>query len=79
MKCGNNRGTGNNHEEYDHDGMTRHQLPRLSIFYGEQWKGEINIQTWKYERDYLVVENKYTEDTILMAIRRSAKSEVANI
>ena len=64
----------------DYDGGTsRHQHPRLSIFYGEDGKGEVGFQTWKYEILCLQEEKKYPEDQILLAIRRSAKGEAANI
>ena len=66
----------------DHDkdgGAIRHQLQRLSIFYGEDGKGEVGFQTWKYEILCLQEEKKYPEDQILLAIRRSAKGEAANI
>lgn len=57
----------------------KHQLPRLSIFFGEEGKGEVGFQTWKYEIECILQEHKYEEDQILMAIRRSAKGEAANI
>ena len=66
-------------KDYDKDGAVRHQLPRLSIFYGEDGKGEVGFQTWKYEILCLQEEKKYPEDQILLAIRRSAKGEAANI
>ena len=66
-------------KEYEKDGTERRQLPRLSIFYGEDGKGEGTYQTWKYEIQCLQTEKKYPEDQILMAIRRSAKGEAANI
>lgn len=66
-------------KDYDKDGTVRHQLPRLSIFYGEDGKGEVGFQTWKYEILCLQEEKKYPEDQVLLAIRRSAKGEAANI
>ena len=36
-------------KEYDKDGTERRQFSRLSIFYGEDGKGEVTYQTWKYE------------------------------
>lgn len=36
-------------KDYDHEGIERRQLPRLSIFYGEMDKGEVTYLTWKYE------------------------------
>ena len=66
-------------KDYEKDGSDRRQFPRLSIFFGEAGKGEVTCQTWKYEIQCLQTEKKYPEDQILMAIRRSAKGEAANI
>lgn len=64
---------------YSKDGGERRQLPRLSIFFGEDGRGEVGYQTWKYEIECLRAEKKYPEDQILLAIRRAAKGEAANI
>ena len=48
-------------------------------FFGEDGKGEVTYQTWKYEIECLKQEKKYPEDQILLAIRRAAKGEAANI
>ncbi|MCG7879679.1 MAG: hypothetical protein JAY75_19795 [Candidatus Thiodiazotropha taylori] len=65
---------------YDHDLVTdKRTIPRVSIFFGEEGKGEVGFQTWKYEIQCLLHEGKYPEDQLLMAIRRSAKGEAANI
>ena len=66
-------------KDYEKDGTDRRQFPRLSIFYGEEGKGEVGYQTWKYEIECLQQEKKYPEDQILLTIRRSAKGEAANI
>ena len=66
-------------KDYENDGTDRRQLPRLSIFYGEECKGEVGYQTWKYDIECLQQEKKYQEDQLLMAIRRSTKGEAANI
>ena len=66
-------------KDYDKEGTERRQLPRLSIFFGEDGKGEVSYQTWKYEIECLKEEKKYPEDQILVAIRRAAKGEAANI
>lgn len=67
-------------KDYDKESHTeKRQLPRLSIFFGEEGKGEVVYQTWKYEIECLVQEGKYAEEQILMAIRRAAKGEAANI
>ena len=64
---------------YNKDGGERRQLPRLSIFFGEDGRGEVGYQTWKYEIECLKAEKKYPEDQLLLAIRRAAKGEAANI
>ena len=66
-------------KDYEKDSTERRQFPRLSIFYGEEGKGEVGYQTWKYEIECLQQEKKYPEDQILLSIRRSAKGEAANI
>ena len=66
-------------KEYEEDDSDRRQIPHLSIFYGEDRKGEDTYKTWKYEIQCLQTEKKYPEDQILMAIRHSAKGEAANI
>lgn len=66
-------------KDYDRETTERRQLPRISIFFGEDGKGEVTYQTWKYEIECLKQEKKYPEDQILMAIRRAAKGEAANI
>lgn len=67
-------------KDYDHDSSEgRRQFPRLSIFFGEEGKGEVTYQTYKYEIECLLQEKKYPEDQILLAIRRSAKGQAADI
>ena len=66
-------------KEYEKDDSDIRQIPRLSIFYGDDRKGEDTYKTWRYEIQCLQAEKKYPEDQILMAIRRSAKGEAANI
>ena len=51
-------------KDYEKDGTDRRQFPRLSIFYGEEGKGEVGYQTWKYEIECLQQEKKYPEDQI---------------
>lgn len=54
-------------------------IPRLSIFYGEEGKGEVSFATWKYEVKCLIEEATYQDEQILLSIRRSCKGEAANI
>ena len=55
------------------------KFPRISLFYGEDGKGEVNYQTWKYEVKCLLEEKTYTNEQILLGIRRSLRGEAANI
>ena len=66
-------------KDYEKDGTEKQQFPRLSIFYGEEGKGEVGYKTWKYEIECLIEEKKYPEDQILLTVRSSAKGEAANI
>ena len=66
-------------KEYDKDGSEKRQFARLSIFFGEDGKGEVTYQTWRYEIQCLMRDKGYSEDQVLLAIRRSAKGEAANI
>lgn len=59
--------------------LLSHQVPRLSIFYGETGKGEVSFQTWKYELRCLLKEKFHSEEAILQGIRRSCKGEAADL
>ena len=65
--------------DYDKEAVIRRQLLRISIFFGEDGKGEVTYQTWEYEIECFKQEKKYPEDQILLAIRRAANGEAANI
>jgi hypothetical protein len=55
-----------------------HQFPKISQFYGEPGKGEVSFLTWRYEVRCLQ-EETYTEEQILLGIRRSCKGSAADI
>ena len=50
--------------------------PNISVFYGEQGKGDVNFKTWVYEVKCMM--GKYSEEQILNAIRHSVRGEAAN-
>ena len=47
--------------------------PKISIFYGENNKGEVQYTTWRYEVECLINSGSYSEEELLSAIRRSCK------
>ena len=54
------------------------KYPRISLFYEEQGKGEVNYRTWKYEVNCLIKEKMYySKDSLLLGIRRSLRGEAA--
>jgi hypothetical protein len=57
----------------------KRSFPRISTFFGEENKGDVNYSTWKYEIQCLVEEKIYPEETLLLAIRRSVRGEAADI
>lgn len=57
----------------------KRQTPRISTFFGEEGKGDVSYRTWRYEIECLLEERIYSEDVLLLAIRRSARGEAADI
>ena len=57
---------------------TQLQVPRISIFFGDDPKGEVSYQTWAYEVKCLQAEETYTDEILLQAIRRSLKGHAAD-
>ena len=56
-----------------------HHFPKISMFYGEENKGEVNWQTYKFEVAALLEENAFTKEQILLGIRRSAKGNAGDV
>ncbi|KAH3779988.1 hypothetical protein DPMN_157797 [Dreissena polymorpha] len=55
------------------------QYPRISTFYGEDIKnGEVNYHTFKYEIEALRKSKVFTDDQILLGIRRALKGSAAD-
>ena len=53
--------------------------PRISTFYGEDGKGEVNWPTFKFEVQALMVEKLFSDEHILLGIRRSVKGNASDI
>lgn len=56
-----------------------HHFPRISTFYGEDNKGEVSWPTFKFEVDALMSEKIFSEEQILLGIRRSVKGNASDI
>ncbi len=54
-------------------GVTGHSFPRISTFYGEEGKGEVSWPTFKFEVDSLRTEHLFSDEQILLGIRRAVK------
>ena len=61
------------------DPPVSHHYPKLSIFYGEDNKGETTWDTFKYEITSLLTERTFSKEQILLGVRRSAKGNAADI
>lgn len=55
------------------------QYPRVSLFYGDNVKGEVPYQQWVYEIKCLLLEMTYKPEIILQAVRRSVRGEADNL
>ena len=61
-------------------GSTLHHYPRISIFYGDNsTKGEVSWPTFKYEVEALIKEKIFTEEQILLGIRRAVKGTASDV
>ncbi len=56
-----------------------HHYPRISTFYGEENKGEVSWQTFKFEIESLKVEGVFADEQILLGIRRAVKGNASDI
>lgn len=55
-----------------------HAYPKLSVFYGEDGKGETSWDCFKYEIECISNSQTYSEEQILFGIRRSVKGAAAD-
>ena len=55
------------------------QQPRISLFYGDNIKGEVSYPQWVYEVKCLLIEKTHKPEIILQAVRRSVRGEAGNL
>lgn len=55
-----------------------HHYPKLSIFYGEDGKGEVTWDTFRYEIESLLAARTYSQEQIMFGIRRSLKGKAGD-
>ena len=60
-------------------GSKAHHFPKISMFFGEENKGEVNWQTFKFEVSALLEEKAFTNEQILLGIRRAAKGNAGDV
>lgn len=60
-------------------GKPGYQFPKLSYFYGEDNKGDVTWETFKFEIESLVTERIFTEEQLLLGIRRAVKGTASDI
>ena len=53
--------------------------PRISLFYGDNVKGEATYAQWKYEVKCLLLEKTHKPEALAQAIRRSLRGEASNL
>lgn len=54
-------------------------FPKLSSFYGEENKGDSTWETFKFEIQALLADNVFSEEQILLGIRRSVKGNAGDV
>ena len=67
-----------NVEEHRHVGQGRHHYPKFSIFFGEEGKGEVNWETFRYEVEAVRQEDIFTSEQIMFGMRRSLKGKAGD-
>lgn len=55
------------------------QQPRISFFSGENAKGELAFDLWKYEVKCLMMDKSYSSDVIGNAIKKSLRGEAGRV
>ena len=56
-----------------------YHFPKLSIFYGEDNKGETSWETFKFEIQSLLADKAFSKEQILLGVRRAVKGNAADI
>ena len=54
------------------------KYPKLATFYGEEGKGEVSWQTYKYAVESLITEGLYSSEQILMGMRGSLRGKASD-
>ena len=54
------------------------QYPKISIFFGDEPRGEVSWATFKYEVDALIDSKSYTDEQVLHGMRRSLKGKAGD-
>jgi len=57
---------------------TSYHFPKMSVFYGESGKGEVSWESWKYEVEALINSRSFTDEHILLGLRRSLKGDAGD-
>ena len=57
----------------------RHAGSTASIFSGENQKGDVSFEVWKFELNCLIRESIYPDSFILQAVRKSLKDKARDI
>ena len=55
------------------------QIPRISVFTGENTKGELSFDLWKYEVKWLLMDKTYSPDITASAIKKSLRGEAGRV
>ena len=56
-----------------------YHFPKLSNFHGDDNKGDVNWETFKFEVDSLMEDNFFSEEQILLGVRRAVKGTASDI
>ena len=54
-------------------------MPQLPFFSGEEQKGDVSFEVWKFELNCLIKESVYPDSLILQAIRKSLRGKSRDI
>lgn len=66
-------------EEYKpHTRLGTYHFPKLSSFYGEEGKGEVQWNTFRYEIESIISDEFFSKEQILLGIRRALKGNASD-
>ena len=55
-----------------------YHFPKLSTFYGEEGKGEVTWDTFRYEVQSILTDKAFTDEQILLGVRRALKGSASD-